>query len=64
MEAGNIKDALEQAVETPFGSILRQRRTLDDALSSIKGNTDESELARMYVVGQIEALDWVIRRFE
>jgi hypothetical protein len=52
------------SIETPWARILRHRRTLDDSLLSIKGNSKESELARIYIVGQIEAIDWVVRYFE
>jgi hypothetical protein len=64
MEPTNIKHQQEAAAEKPWGRILRHRRTLDDSLSSIKGRTDESEMARMYIAGQIEALDWVISYLE
>lgn len=50
--------------ESPFTKLQRHRSELDRSLSSIKGFTEESKLARMYIVGQIEALDFAMRLFE
>lgn len=50
--------------ESPFAKLQRHRSELDRSLSSIKGFTEESKLVRMYIVGQIEALDFAMRLFE
>lgn len=53
-----------QAVESPFGRMMRHRHELDNVLMTIRGYTDESKLVRMFIVGQIEAMDVAIKFFE
>lgn len=59
----NKKPEPQASVETPWGRILRHRRDLDSTLLSIKGYSEESKLVRMFIVGQIESLDWAVRFF-
>lgn len=49
--------------DSTFAKIAKQQKALDDALASIEGYTDESNLTRTFIVGQIEALKWVMRVF-
>ena len=49
--------------ETSLHKVMMQRKNLDNVLVSVKGFTDESKLTRQYLVGQIEALDYVIKLY-
>ena len=61
LETAAKADETKAASMTSLDRILKQRKILDDALHTVKGNTEESKLCRQYIVGQIEALDFVIR---
>jgi hypothetical protein len=62
MNVTEVNKAPGQAAErTPFGKMVDQVDALETALNTIKSGTCESESARAYIVGQIEALRWAIR---
>lgn len=46
---------------TPLGKLTDQADALETSLNTIKSGTVESDKARAYVVGQIEALRWAVR---
>lgn len=49
----------------PWQKINLQLRTLDDALLTIPWNaSEEAKIVRQYIVGQIEALKWVVKFYE
>ncbi len=50
--------------ETPWQKVQAQIRHLDRALTTIDGDFEESEKARLFITGQIEALKWAARLWE
>lgn len=49
---------------TPWGKIQEQIGNLDKSLKTINGSFEESEKARLYICGQIEALKWASRLWD
>ncbi len=57
----DVNKAPGPSERTPLGKVVDQCDALETALNTIKSGTCESEAARAYIVGQIEALKWAAR---
>ncbi len=49
---------------TPWQRMQEHMHHLDRSLASIDGWSDESNLARTFIIGQIEALKWACKGFD